>query len=178
MQVEGGTLRTGRFFLAQNEGLADLIVRSGGLKASADRSAAYIQKKNGTTVKVDLKDYLSPAPAKNIELEDGDVLTIPEIRKMVSVGGEVNAPGEFPYNGDMTIVQYIGLAGGPSKDGSVDRVVIYSPDGRSHGVGRDAHPDRGDVIIVKKSAYKVFGDFFSGVIRIGTIVVSILILNK
>lgn len=178
VRVEGGTLRTGRFFLAQNDGIADLIVRSGGLKASADRSAAYIQKKNGTTVKIDLKDYLSPAPAKNIELEDGDVLTIPEIRRTVSVGGEVNTPGEFPYNGDLTIVQYIGLAGGPSKDGSVDRVVVYSPDGRAHGVDRNAHPDGGDVIIVKKSAYKIFGDFFSGVIRIGTIVVSILILNK
>ncbi len=178
VRVEGGTLRTGRFFLAQNDGIADLIVRSGGVKASADRSAAYIQKKNGTTVKVDLQDYLSPAPAKNIELEDGDVLTIPEIRRTVSVGGEVNTPGEFPYNGDLTIVQYIGLAGGPSKDGSVDRVVVYSPDGRAHGVDRNAHPDGGDVIIVKKSAYKIFGDFFSGVIRIGTIVVSILILNK
>ena len=178
VRVEGGTLRTGRFFLAQNDGIADLIVRSGGLKASADRSAAYIQKKNGTTVKIDLKDYLSPAPAKNIELEDGDVLTIPEIRRTVSVGGEVNMPGEFPYNGDLTIVQYIGLAGGPSKDGSVDRVVVYSSDGSAHGVDRNAHPDGGDVIIVKKSAYKIFGDFFSGVIRIGTIVVSILILNK
>lgn len=178
VRVEGGTLRTGRFFLAQNDGIADLIVRSGGLKASADRSAAYIQKKNGTTVKIDLKDYLSPAPAKNIELEDGDVLTIPEVRRTVSVGGEVSMPGEFPYNGDLTIVQYIGLAGGPSKDGSVDRVVVYSPDGSAHGVDRNAHPDGGDVIIVKKSAYKIFGDFFSGVIRIGTIVVSILILNK
>jgi protein involved in polysaccharide export with SLBB domain len=178
VQVEGATLRTGRFFLAPNEGLADLIVRAGGLKSTADRSAAYINKKNGATVKVDLKDYLSPAPAKNIELEDGDALTIPEMRRTVSVGGEVNTPGEFPYNGDLTIVQYIGLAGGPTKDGSVDRVVIYSSDGHARGVGRDAHADRGDVIIVKKSAYKVFGDFFSGVIRIGTIVVSILILNK
>lgn len=178
VEVEGGTARTGRFYLAQNEGIADLIVRSGGLKASADRSAAFIQKKNGTTVKIDLRDYLSPAPAKNIELEDGDVLTIPEIRRTVSVGGEVNTPGEFPYNGDLTIVQYIGLAGGPSKDGSVDRVVVYSPDGRAHGVDRNAHPGGGDVIIVKKSVYKIFGDFFSGVIRVGTIVVSILILNK
>ncbi|MGD1047459.1 MAG: SLBB domain-containing protein [Candidatus Krumholzibacteriaceae bacterium] len=178
VQVEGATLRTGRFFLAQNEGVADLIVRAGGLKPTADRSAAYIQKKNGTTVKLDLKDYMSPAPAKTIELEDGDALAIPEMPKTVSVGGEVNEPGQFPYNGDMTIVQYIGLAGGPTKDGSVDRVVIYSPDGHERGVGRDAHPDRGDVVIVKKSAYKVFGDFFSGVIRIGTIVVSILILNK
>jgi hypothetical protein len=60
----------------------------------------------------------------------------------------------------------------------VDRVVVYSPDGRAHGVDRNAHPGGGDVIIVKKSAYKIFGDFFSGVIRVGTIVVSILILNK
>jgi protein involved in polysaccharide export with SLBB domain len=176
--VEGATNRTGRFMLAGNDGLADLIVRAGGLRSNADLTAAYIQKKDGTTIKVDLGDYLSPEPAKNLRLDAGDVLTIPLMRATVTVGGEVNEPGEFPYNGDLTIVQYIGLAGGPTKDGSVDRVAIYSPEGRSRSVGRDAHPDRGDVIIVKKSTYKIFGDFFSGAIRVGTIVVSILILNK
>ncbi|MDD4856730.1 MAG: SLBB domain-containing protein [Candidatus Krumholzibacteria bacterium] len=178
VQVEGATLRTGRFLLAPGEGIADLIVRAGGLESSADRSAAYVQKRDGKTVKVDLKDYLSPEPTTDVALEDGDVLTIPSMRRTVTVGGEVNEPGEFPYNGSMTIVQYIGLAGGPSENGSVNRVVIYSSDGRTRGVDRNDHPSMGDVIIVKKSSYKIFGDFFSGVIRIGTIVVSILILNK
>jgi polysaccharide export outer membrane protein len=178
VQVEGATLRTGRFSLAQNEGIADLIVRAGGLKSTADRSAAYVQKRDGTSVRVDLENYLSPDPASDLVLADGDMLTIPEMRRTVTVGGEVNEPGEFGYRGDLTIVQYIGLAGGPSKDGSIDRVTVYSADGQRRDVNRNAHPNRGDVIIVKRSSYKILGDFFSGVIRIGTIVVSILILNK
>ena len=176
--VEGATNRTGRFLLARNDGLADLIVRAGGFNNKADLTAAYLQKKDGAAIKVDLEDYLSPEPSKNLGLDDGDVLTIPFRRATVTVGGEVNEPGEFAYNGDLTIVQYIGLAGGPTKDGSVDRVAIYSPEGHARGVSRDAHPDRGDVIIVRKSTYKIVGDFFGGVIRVGTLVVSILILNK
>jgi len=176
--VEGATNRTGRFVLAKNDGLADLIVRAGGLRSKADLTDAYLQKKNGAAIKVDLGDYLSPEPSKDLALDDGDMLTIPFMRTTVTVGGEVNEPGEFPYNGDLTIVQYIGLAGGPTKDGSVDRVAIYSPEGHARSVSRDAHPDRGDVIIVKRSTYRIVGDFFGGVIRVGTLVVSILILNK
>jgi len=176
--VEGASNRTGRFILAQNDGLAELIVRAGGLKYNADISSAYVQKRNGTTVRADLKDYLSPEPSKNLELEDGDVLTIPYLRSTVTVGGEVNEPGEFAYSGDLSVVQYIGLAGGPTKDGSVDRVAIYSPDGHLRAADRNVHPGRGDVIIVKRSTYKILGDFFGGVLRIGTLIVSILILNK
>ncbi|MCX5754194.1 MAG: hypothetical protein NTW97_11245 [Candidatus Krumholzibacteria bacterium] len=90
----------------------------------------------------------------------------------------MNLPGEFAYSGDLSIVQYIGLAGGPTKDGSVDRVVVYSTDGRARGVGRDARVNRGDVIVVKKSAYKLFGDFVGGVIRLGTVVISIIVLSN
>jgi len=176
--VEGATNRTGRFVLAANEGLSELMVRAGGLKYNADISSAYIQKRNGATIRADLKDYLSPGPSKNLGLEDGDALTIPFLRSTVTVGGEVNEPGEFAYSGDLSVVQYIGLAGGPTKDGSVDRVAIYSPDGRVRAVDRNGHPGRGDVIIVKKSTYKILGDFFGGVVRIGTLIVSILILNK
>jgi protein involved in polysaccharide export with SLBB domain len=176
--VEGAMNRTGRYILARDEGLDDLIVRGGGLQYNADLTSAYIQHRDGTTVKVDLAAYMSPDPSKDIAIEDGDALMIPFMRSTVSVGGEVNAPGEFSYSGDLSVVQYIGLAGGPTKDGSVDRIAIYSPDGRLRGGDRNTHPNRGDVIIVKRSHYKIAGDFFGGVLRIGTLVVSILILNR
>jgi protein involved in polysaccharide export with SLBB domain len=90
----------------------------------------------------------------------------------------VNQPGEFPYSGDLSIVQYIGLAGGPTKDGSVDRIKIYSPGGEARRADRNTNPNRGDVIIVEKSNYKLVGDFFNSVIKIGALVVSILILTQ
>jgi len=178
VRVEGSTNRTGRFYLSPNEGISELIVRAGGFQDKADLSSAYVARRNGEKLQVDLHDYLSPDPAKHLALEDGDVLTIPALRTTVTVGGEVSEPGEFAYNGDLTVIQYIGLAGGPAKDGSVNRVVIYSPDGTSHAADKDSHPSRGDVIIVKRSGYKILGSLFDGMLRIGTVVISILILNK
>lgn len=178
VHVEGAIQRTGRIYLAENEGLAELIVRAGGFTPEADLSSAYINKKDGRVVQVNLRDYLPPNASKNLLLDDGDVIAIPRVPRTVTVGGEVNAPGEFEYMGDLTIVQYIGLAGGPTKDGSVDRVVVYRSDGSSRGVSRDDLPGRGDVIVVKRSYARVLGDVFRGVLSAGTLIVSILILSN
>ena len=176
--VSGATIRTGQFELARGEGISNLIVRAGGFKTTADLSAAYLEKEGGSVVKIDLQDYLSPEPSKDIPLENGDVLTIPFVPTRITIGGEVNQPGEFPYSSDRSVVQYIGLAGGPTKDGSVDRVVIYSADGTVRKAGRDSHVNRGDVVVVKRSTYKLFADFFRGTIQLGTFVISIIILSN
>jgi len=106
------------------------------------------------------------------------LLTIPRIPSTITVGGEVTKPGEFNFNGDLTVAQYVGLAGGPTGDGSMNSVVIYSPDGKSRGAHRDVHPSRGDVIIVKRSHYRILGDLLGGVIRLGTVVISIIVLTR
>jgi polysaccharide export outer membrane protein len=178
VHVEGAVKRTGRFYLAPGEGLDELIVRTGGFTDRADLAHAYIEGKKGAVRMVNLPDYLSPDPSKNLTLEDGDVLTIPRIPSTITVGGEVNNPGEFNYNSEFTVAQYVGLAGGPTKDGSIDRVVLYSPGGKARRVDRGMHPARGDVIIVKRSAYSIVGEVAGGIIRLGTVVISIIVLTK
>jgi len=178
VRVSGATMRTGQFELAREEKLSNLIVRAGGFRPEADLTAAYLAREVGPVVKFDLREYMSPEPSKDLSLEDGDELTIPFIATKVTVGGEVNQPGEFPYSGDLSIVQYIGLAGGPTKDGSVDRIKIYSPDGEARRADRNTNPNRGEVIIVEKSNYKLVGDFFNSAVKIGALVVSILILTQ
>ncbi|RJR32062.1 MAG: hypothetical protein C4574_00405 [Candidatus Latescibacterota bacterium] len=175
--AEGAIQRTGRIYLAENEGLAELLVRAGGFTADADLAAAYVGKRSGGVIQLNLRDYLPPNAAKNLLLDDGDVLAIPRVPKTVTVGGEVNDPGEFEYMGDLTIVQYIGLAGGPTKEGSVNRVVVYSKDGSARNVSRDDLPNRGDVIVVKRGYSRILADVFRGVLSAGTLVVSILILT-
>jgi protein involved in polysaccharide export with SLBB domain len=176
--VQGTAVRTGKFFLAPNEGMHDLIVRFGGFNDKADLTAAYIDRADGKVFRVDLKDLLAPSSTKDFLLVDGDVLTIPAIAMNIAVGGEVNKPGEFAYSGDLTIAQYVGLAGGPTRDGSVNRVVIFSRDGTQRNADRNSRPSRGDIIIVKRSMWSLAGEFFGGLIRIGTVVVSIIVLTR
>jgi protein involved in polysaccharide export with SLBB domain len=176
--VSGAMFRTGQFELARGEGIASLLVRTGGFRATADLSAAYVERKSGSVLKVDLAEYLSPDPLKDLPLENGDALTVPEIASKITVGGLVNEPGEFPYSSDLTVVQYIGLAGGPSPDGGVERVLVYSVDGSRRRAESDERLNRGDVIVVQKSGYAIFGDLFDGMLKIGALVVSILILSE
>jgi hypothetical protein len=121
---------------------------------------------------------LSQSVHQDIRLKDGDKLYIPSVNEIIAVGGEVKVPGSFKYQGDLTVAHYIGLAGGPTENGSIGRIVIYSTDGSIRGVAKDARPNRGDVIIVKKSRVRLVGEFFNGVIRLGTVVISIIILTR
>lgn len=176
--VQGTAVRVGKFVLAPNEGMQDLIVRFGGFNDKADLSAAYIDRADGKVFRVDLKEMLAPAPTKDFILADGDVLTIPAIAMNIAVGGEVNKPGEFGYSGDLTVAQYVGLAGGPTRDGGMSRIVIFSRDGTQRSADRNSRPSRGDIIIVKRSMWSLAGEFFGGIIRIGTVVVSIIVLTR
>jgi protein involved in polysaccharide export with SLBB domain len=176
--VQGTAVRTGKFILAPNEGVRDLIARFGGFNDKADLSAAYVNHLNGKTDRIDLKAMLAPGSTEDFALADGDALTIPAVAMNVAVGGEVNKPGEFAYSGDLTVAQYVGLAGGPTRDGSLSRVVIYSSNGTHRSASRDSRPSRGDIIIVKRSIWSLGGELFGGLIRIGTVVVSIYVLTK
>lgn len=176
--VFGATERSGRFFLAPDEGLTELLVRTGRFEQYADLDNVTLERKNGTIIDVDVREYLSPTDPAEFPLEDGDVLHVPGIHKSVAVGGEVQVPGQFPYSSDLTVAHYVGLAGGPTAKGSINRIVIYAPDGSVRTAAGRSYPNRGDVIIVKRSKSTIFGEFFGGLIRLGTVVISIIVLTR
>ncbi len=176
--VFGEVRRTGRFFLAPGEGLSELLVRAGSFNEFADLEHASLQRGNSELIAVNLKDYLVPGDDDGLLLNDGDILHVPNLSRTVTVGGEVQVPGEFLFRNEWTVVQYIGLAGGPTSVGSVDRIVIYSSDGTSRNADGDSRPNRGDVIIVKRSKARIFSEFFSGLLGVTAVVISIVALTK
>ncbi len=176
--VVGAVRRTGRFYLGPGEGLSELLIRTGGFEENAALDSAIVERKDGTRLRVDIREILRQGSDVDIPLDDGDVLEIPSIYQNVTVGGEVQEPGQFPYRNDWTVAHYVGLAGGPTLEGSIDRAIIVSPDGSSRKVGKEDRPERGDIIIVKRSRYRLLGEFLSGVIRLGTVVVTIIVLAK
>ncbi len=176
--VFGATEMTGHYYITEGEKLNELVGRIGSFQPDADLAAASIERSDGEIVRVDLRDYIPPSRAGGLTLRDGDMLHIPSISRMVAVGGEVLLPGRFPYEGDWTVAQYVGLAGGPKKEGSIDRIVIYSADGRSRKGDRNTRPNRGDVIIVKRSKANIFGGFFSTFVSVGTVVITMIVLTR
>ena len=79
---------------------------------------------------------------------------------------------------DWTVATYIGMAGGPTADGSMTRVDIYSSDGVKRKASADSRPNRGDVIVVKRSRSKILGAVVSGIVQLGTVVITIIVLSQ
>jgi polysaccharide export outer membrane protein len=74
-------------------------------------------------LRVDIQQLQSRGPTSNIELLDGDTVVVPRA-EMIFVNGQVNAPGRYTYERDMTILMAISKANGINDLGSNRRIKI------------------------------------------------------
>lgn len=171
--VTGSVGRRGRYWLGTGDGVREVLARAGRLAERADPAEVIVERRSGEVLRV-----LTASAENDIELLDGDIVNVPPMDDSVTVGGEVQSPGIFDYRNDWTVARYIGLAGGPTRQGGIDRVVIYGPAGEKRSVGREDPVNRGDVIIVKRSRSRIFADVFKGIVTLGTVVISIIVLTE
>ncbi|MCK4549264.1 MAG: SLBB domain-containing protein, partial [Candidatus Krumholzibacteria bacterium] len=176
--VFGATTQTGNYYITEGEGLRSLLGRVAVYNVDADLTAATLERATGELVRIDLKKFVPPSTAEDIPLIDGDVLHIPNVDQTVAIGGQVQLPGRVRFVSNWTVAQYIGAAGGPTHEGSINRVVIIAKDGTSIKTDSSYHPNSGDVIIIKRSKTRIFADIFSGLIGVGTLIISIVALSR
>ena len=176
--VFGATENEGNFYITEGEGLRSLLGRVAVYDIDADLTAATLERESGELITVDLKKFVPPGTAEDIPLIDGDVLHIPTVDQTVSVGGQVQLPGKVRFVSNWSVAQYIGAVGGPTHEGSIDRVVVISRDGSSINTDSSYYPNSGDVIIIKRSKTRIFADIFTGLIGVGTLVISIVALSR
>ena len=72
---------------------------------------------------------LSVKPNLDMMLEPGDFLYIPKRPSTVAVSGEVLNPGAFQYKPDMSVDDYLQLAGGTNDAAESSETFIIMPDG-------------------------------------------------
>ena len=118
IKVEGMIQRPGVYEALPDESFADVLAYSGGLKPDAqaqlvvERVVAIDEREHEdnaiNTFYVDRKDI------KNITMQDGDKILIPEIhpvQREVSVHGQVKKPGIYTYQDSMRLMDLLNLAG-------------------------------------------------------------------
>lgn len=176
--VFGATKQKGSYYITEGEGLRSLLGRVAIYNTDADLTTATLERETGELIRVNLKDFVPPSIAEDIPLIDGDILHIPTVDQTVSVGGQVQEPGKVRFVSNWTVAQYVGAAGGPTYEGSIDRIMVISKDGAAIQTGRDYYPNSGDVIIVKRNKTKIFNDIFGGLLGVGTLIISIVALTK
>jgi polysaccharide biosynthesis/export protein len=73
-------------------------------------------------------------PELDIPLEGGDTLYIPKRPSTVTVSGEVLNTGSFAYRNDLTVKDYIAMAGGTRETADDGRTFVVLPDGSARPV--------------------------------------------
>jgi protein involved in polysaccharide export with SLBB domain len=182
VRVLGGGGRTGIFYIKPGEKLKEFLLRVGRFEKDFDLSRAVLERKAGEGkrefIRFDINSILKGDPSGEIELENEDIITIPSVESMVYVGGEVKQPGEVPYYAGFTAERYIGLAGGPTENGSFDHVTIFSIEGKKRKGKSNSQVLRGETIIVGKKMSRVLASAFLGIASVTGLVISLIALSK
>ena len=74
-------------------------------------------------------DILQRAPEKDLLLEPGDRIFIPERSSTITVSGQVLSPTSFSFNPTYRVKNYIELAGGYSEEADSKRTLVIYPNG-------------------------------------------------
>jgi polysaccharide export outer membrane protein len=134
----------------QNASNEVIIVRS---KENRDRSGPALPgDRSVETTRVNIKDLQSGKVSQNVQLRDGDTIFVPKA-EVFFVTGQVRSPGSFVYDGGITVLQAIALAGGVNERGSTRGIkILRIVGGRQQTIdARSSDSVRpGDTIVVRK----------------------------
>ena len=103
---------------------------------------------------IDLPELLAGNTARDVRLQDGDTLTIPEISQAVSVMGEVQFATSHLHDATLSIRDYINRSGGLAFQADEQRIYVIKADGsvtvpnQSRWFGRTNPVEPGDTIVV------------------------------
>ena len=131
--------------------MSSLITQSAGLTASEDTTGFFsfmlnelknTEASGRVNAEFDI-EKLRNNPEIDIILQDGDVITIPEITNQVYVFGEVSTTGTIRYAENEKYDFYIDAKGGFNSFADKKNIYILSPDGTSFKVKRNIFMNQG-----------------------------------
>ncbi|MDP6276052.1 MAG: SLBB domain-containing protein, partial [Candidatus Marinimicrobia bacterium] len=130
MTVQGAILYPGKYvILSNNETIASIVERAGGLKPEAYPEASLLVRQ-GQNINLSIKKAIQQPHSKhNFKVQPGDIITINVYPNVVAVFGEVNNPGMFKYTAGMSMRDCISQAGGYTTDANKNDVWIRYPSG-------------------------------------------------
>ena len=115
--------------------LVEAVAKTGGIISEGEISDYFVRVtgSNGKSVVINLEDILYKGDfSKNIILKKGDTVYIfgksGSVEKNIYVFGDVARTGEVEYKGNISLLEAIIKAGGPTKYGKMDKVFVIRTD--------------------------------------------------
>lgn len=154
--VLGQVAKPGQYPLTKPSTVLDLLAEAGGAINMVAADEANLLHADGSKSRVDLYALFNGDHEQNAFVSGGDTIYVPRAAQFY-VYGEVQRPGTYRLERQMTVSQAISAGGGLSQRGTERRAIVKRRDAR----GREVHvsvrgsdllqPD--DVLLIKESMF-------------------------
>jgi polysaccharide export outer membrane protein len=135
--------------------LIELLARAGGGTEKAADYCFLIRKENGQPRKrrIDLVDLLRNGNIEaNITLNDGDIVLVPEM-EVFYIYGEVQRPGRYRLERDMTVMQALAVASGMTPRGNAKGIELNRQGNGELKSDLDDRLQNNDVVYVRTAVF-------------------------
>jgi polysaccharide biosynthesis/export protein len=138
--------------------LVTLLAKAGGTTDLAADYCYLVRSENGQPrrTRIDLMDLLRNGNVNaNATLANGDIVLVPEM-DVFYVYGEVQKPGRYKLERDMTVMQGLSVASGLTPRGNVRGIVLNRAAGKvitSNETGLEDRLQPNDVLYVKTAVF-------------------------
>lgn len=159
ISVLGRVNRPGQFALEKISRVTDALALAGGIIVDGADTVTLVRTRDGKPEyrEIDvLALFKSGGEASNILIQDGDIINVAR-QPMFYIYGEVQRPGAFRLEQNMSVVQALSLGGGVTARGTQKGLKILRRDGKGGLKQLDAEladsVQKDDVIYVKESLF-------------------------
>ncbi|WP_396209141.1 SLBB domain-containing protein [Flavobacterium sp.] len=134
--LSGEVLYPGGYAIVKKEErVLDFINRAGGLSDEADKEAIRVVR-NGLNIPIDWKAInRNPNRTRNLVLQPGDAIQIPNKSYTVTISGSVMFTTEVPYKKGKGVKYYINNSGGTTERGWLKKVYVVHANGSASTSG-------------------------------------------
>ena len=154
--VMGQVSRPGQYPLRKSSSVIDLLAEAGGVVNATAADEATLLRADGSKRPIDLFALFDGDPRQNSVVAAGDTIYVPRASQFY-IYGEVQRPGTYRLERNMTVSQAISAGGGLTPRGTDRRATVKRRDEQGKEVhasvkGSDLlRPD--DVLVIKESLF-------------------------
>ncbi len=127
VSVLGHVSKPGQYPLRASTNVLDILAEAGGVVAQTASDFATLMRADGTKLDLNLDALLRGDPTQNVAVKGGDRLFVPRAEHFY-IYGQVNRPGQYRLERNMTLSRAISAGGGLTARGTERRAVVKRRD--------------------------------------------------
>jgi polysaccharide export outer membrane protein len=127
VSVLGYVVKPGQYPLRETSKILDVLAEAGGVVPLTASDEATLVRSNGATSNIDLDALLRGDPAQNVSVAGGDRIYVPRAEQFY-VYGQVQKPGVYRLERNMTVSRAISASGGLTARGTERRAIVKRRD--------------------------------------------------